>query len=105
MGLRFRKITIATAGFVLLAAAALAQSTPPSPPPEGGTELGNWGAVPFVAQETLVLRPDDRAALRRLEDKHVKEMRDLEDRFESEIRALRQKHANERDALGRSFKR
>ena len=94
------------AALTLIALPALPQTVAPSgAPAEAGSEVGNWGNVPFVAQEALVLRAEDRAAIRRLEDKQVKEFRDLEDRFEGEIKALRQKHADEREALRRSFKR
>lgn len=94
------------AALALATLPARAQAVAPAgAPPEGSSEIGNWGNVPFVAQDTLVLRAEDRAAIRRLEDKHVKDFRDIEDRFEGEIKALRQRHADEREALRRSFRR
>lgn len=84
---------------------AAAQSEAALPAPEPGAEVANFGTVPFVATETLLLRPDQKAAFRTLEDRHVKELRDLEDKFDGELRALRQRHAQERETLKHSFRR
>lgn len=102
--LRTLMILAATVGALVVGAEALGQTTGGAPN-EGGSEIGNWGSIPFVAQEALILRAEDRAAIRRLEDKHTKELREFEDRFETEIRALRQRHADEREALRRTFRR
>lgn len=72
--------------------------TPPAPPPEASTDVGNWGTIPYVARD-LILRAEDKAALRKLEDKHVQELRALEDKLEREFRALRAKQSAEREAL------
>lgn len=89
------------------AAAAPAQAAEPQGAPEGaGIETGNLiGTVPFTAQEQLLLRPDDKAAIRKLEDKHVKELRDLEDKYAGDLRALRTKQADEREVLRKTVRR
>jgi len=70
-----------------------------------GTELGNFGDVPFANPQIIITRADDRATWRRLEDKHLKERRDLEDKYESELRTLRARQALERDAALKGFAR
>jgi len=89
----------------VLAVVASAQTVPAGPPPEGGTEIGNFGSLPFRAQQTLILRADERQSLRQLEDKQLKELRELEDRYEAELRTLRVRQSEERDALIRTFVR
>ena len=69
------------------------------------TEMGNLGLIPFTAQETLLLRPEDKAAIRKLEDKHLKEIREFEDKYASDLLAMRRKQAEEREALRKTFKR
>jgi hypothetical protein len=67
--------------------------------PEVGAETGNWGLTPFTAIPTFALRADDRAAIRALEDQHIKERRAFEDNYETELRRLIRKQAEEREAL------
>ncbi|MBM3555811.1 MAG: hypothetical protein FJX47_09675 [Alphaproteobacteria bacterium] len=95
----------AAAFAAILLAAPLAQAQAPGPPPEGGTEVGNWGLVPYVAFEAMVLRPEERSAYRQIEDRHVREMRALEDRYETDLLALRRRQADEREAFKKSLKR
>jgi Spy/CpxP family protein refolding chaperone len=91
---------IALAGLSgLVASAARAQSAPPSPASELGSETGNWGLAPFAAIPTFAVRPEDRAAIRAMEDQHIKERRAFEDKYEAELRALIRKQAEEREAL------
>ncbi|MBI1965865.1 MAG: hypothetical protein HYS46_06410 [Betaproteobacteria bacterium] len=82
-----------------------ADTARPAPSAETSSDVGNWGSVPYVSREQLILRPEEKTALRQLEDRHLQEMRVLEDRFEREFRTLRQKHFQERETLLRSFKR
>ena len=90
----------ALAGFSGLAApAALAQNTLPSATIELGSETGNWGLTPFAAIPTIAVRPEDRAAIRALEDQHIKARRVFEDKYETELRALIRKQAEEREVL------
>lgn len=91
-------IALACAGSVA-GSAAQAQSTPPSPTSELGAETGNWGLTPFAAVPTLALRPEDRTAIRDLEDRHIRERRTFEDKYEAELRQLIRKQAEEREAL------
>ena len=98
-----KKSTISTAVAVIVAGglvawAAYAQNAQPGPTYDLG-ESGNWGLVPFSAVPTVALRPEDRAAIRMLEDQQIKERRAFEDKYETELRQLIQKHANEREAL------
>jgi len=81
------------------------QAAQPGPSADLGTEMGNLGLVPFTAQETLLLRPEDKAAIRKLEDKHLKEIRDLEDKYATDLLAMRRKQAEERETLRKTFKR
>lgn len=67
--------------------------------PEVGAETGNWGLAPFAAIPAITLRPEDRAAIRTLEDQHIKERRSFEDKYETELRRLIRKQAEEREAL------
>jgi len=91
---------IAVAGLSgLVAPAALAQNTLPSPTTELGSETANWGLTPFAAIPSIAVRSEDRAAIRALEDQHIKARRIFEDKYETELRALIQKQANEREAL------
>ena len=83
----------------IAAPAARAQNAPPSPTSELGAETGNWGLTPFAAVPTIALRAEDRAAIRALEDQHIKERRAFDDKFETELRALIRKQAEERGAL------
>lgn len=91
---------------VLAGQAVTAQSPPPPGPPlEASSEVGNFGSIPFTGPEQLLLRPDQKASLRKLEDQHVKETRDLEDKYDGELRVMRVRQAQEREQLIRSFKR
>jgi Spy/CpxP family protein refolding chaperone len=67
--------------------------------PDIGAEPGNWGLAPFAAIPTLTLRPEDRTAIRSLEDKHLRERRAFEDKYEAELRELIRRQAQEREAL------
>lgn len=78
---------------------AWAQSPPSSPAVDPGSETGNWGLAPFAAVPTISLRPEDRAAVRALEDRHIGERRRFEDKYDAELRALISRQAEEREAL------
>jgi hypothetical protein len=87
--------------------AQIAAPAAPAPalPPTAGSEVSNFGTVPFTAQEQLLLRPEDKTALRTIEDRHLKELRSLEDKYEADLRALRQRQADEREMLRKTFRR
>ena len=72
-------------------------------PARAATELGNFGDVPFVNPQIIITRAEDRAAWRKLEDKHLRELRDFEDKVSVELRALRTRQADERDAALKQF--
>ena len=99
------KISIIFAAIVLVGSSAItvstagAQSAPPSPTSELGAETSNWGLAPFVAIPTISLRPEDRSAIRALEDQHIKERRAFEDKYAGELRSLLHKQEAEREAL------
>lgn len=87
---------------VALPVAAIAQQPnggPPGPPSAAGTDVGNWGLVPFTVGPAVLLDEQGRARLRALEDKHLAELRALEDRFAQELLELRARQAAERSAL------
>lgn len=87
---------------VALPVAAIAQQPnggPPGPPPAAGTDVGNWGLVPFTVGPAVLLDEQGRAALRALEDKHLAQLRALEDRFARELVELRARQAAERGEL------
>jgi hypothetical protein len=88
-------------------AAALAQAqTPPAPvTADGVSDVGAFEAVPYAAPNVVLLRPDEKATLRKLEDRQIQELRSLEDRYEKDLRALRAKQYAERQALIKSFER
>jgi hypothetical protein len=97
------------AGLLLAAGAASgparAQGQNQAAPPEVGLEVGNLGSIPFVAQPTLLLRAEDKAKVRQLEDRQLQERRALEDRYDQELRQVMLRQASEREALLRSFAR
>ena len=70
-----------------------------SPAVELGGEPANWGLAPFAAIQVIALRPEDRSAIRALEDQHIKERRAFEDKYETELRRLIRKQAEERETL------
>jgi hypothetical protein len=77
---------------------------PPSVPAEAGTDVGNWGNLPYATPEQPIVNPEHKKAMRELEDRQIKEFRVLEDKQDEERMALRKKQANEREALKRTFK-
>ena len=91
-------VIIVGVGFVM-ALTAQAQNAAPSSPSDLGAETGNWGLAPLAAVPTIALRPEDRTAIRALEDQHIKERRVFEDKYEKELRGLIRKQAEEREAL------
>lgn len=95
------------AASVLAAAAPLVPAqtaSPPAAPPGGISDLGNFGALPYEAlMRPVPLRPEDKQALRKLEDRHIQERRALEDRYEQELRALQAKQFAEREAFFKSL--
>ena len=93
----------------LAAPAAVAQtsseSSPSFMPRDGVSDIGSFEAVPFGGTGQLLLKPEDKAVLRKIEDKHIQEMRALEDRYEKDLRALRVKQYAEREHLIKSLAR
>lgn len=72
-------------------------------PARAATELGNFGDVPFVNPQIIITRAEDRTAWRKLEDKHLRELREFEDKVSAELRALRVRQADEREAALKQF--
>lgn len=84
---------------VPVVATAQQQGNGPSPPAAAGSEVGNWGLIPFLLAPSIVLDEEGRKALRALEDRHLAELRALEDRYAKELLELRARHAAERTEL------
>jgi hypothetical protein len=105
MGQGTRLIGMAAAALLALAAApAAAQQQPESRvPADGVSDVGAFEQVPYRLEPQMALRAEDRMALRKLEDKHIGELRGLEDRYEKDLRSLRAKQQAERDAMLKSF--
>lgn len=93
------------AALAAASAASLAQGTPPAAAAEGVSDVGSFGASPYRSIPQLILSAQEKEALRKLEDKHIQEIRAFEDRVDSEARALRIKQYAEREALMKSFAR
>lgn len=96
----------AAAGILASAMPLAAAQSPslPASPPGGISDLGSFGALPYEAlARPVLLRPEEKQALRRLEDKHIQERRALEDRYEQELRALQAKQYAEREAFFKSL--
>jgi hypothetical protein len=96
--------------FVFVAAAMMAAGAWPgmvaaqtadAPTP---SEVSNF-AFPIVAGESLSLPPEGKAALRKTEDRQIKELRDLEDKYYGDLRALREKHYRERTEIKKQYVR
>lgn len=106
--MKSEKIILLIYAFAIAAAippfSASAQQTRalPVPPPEAGSDVGNWGALPYSRRD-LLLRPAEKIELRKLEDRHLAELRNLEDKFDRDLWALRQKQSQERDGLLMKF--
>jgi Spy/CpxP family protein refolding chaperone len=97
--MKLATVAVVTAGAVLISMPMANAQNAQSGLSEMGTETGNWGLTPFSAVPTFTVRPEDRAAIRALEDQHIKERRAFEDRYEGELRRLIRKQAEEREAL------
>lgn len=100
-----RQMARLVAGTLALAAsAALAQQAPPSSiPADGISDIGSFEQVPYRLEPQLTLRGEDKLVLRKLEDKHIGELRAFEDRIDRELRALRAKQQAERESAMKSF--
>lgn len=96
---------IAVAMTLLVVGAASTAAQQNGAPARAGTEVGNFGDVPFSSPQIVITRAEDRAAWRKLEDKHIKERRELEDKYDGELRALRTRQADEREATLKGFAR
>lgn len=101
-------IGLAAAALVGLGPAVHAQQTtkaqqPSRAPTEGISDIGSFEQVPYRLEPQLNLRAEDRITLRKLEDKHIAELRAMEDRFEKDLRTLRTRQQSERDAMVKSF--
>lgn len=97
------------AALAFVGALALAQSAsesgPPAIPRDGVSDIGSFEAVPFGGPGQLLLKQEDKAMVRKLEDKHIQELRALEDRYEKDLRALRSKQYAEREQLIKTLAR
>lgn len=107
MAVRFIPLALAIGMSMASLTGALAADRPPPPalPADAGSETGNLGGMPFISMSGMALRAEDKAAMRKLEDKQVAERRQFEDRFEAELRTLRQRQYEEREALIKTFRR
>ena len=107
--MRKQWIAVRAASTLLVAlAATIAQAqTPPAPPvtTDSVSDVGTFEAVPYAAPSVVLLRPDEKVTLRKLEDRQIQELRSLEDRYEKDLRTLRAKQYTERQALIKSFER
>ncbi len=86
-----------------LAAAPAAAQQASTVPQDGISDVGSFEQVPYRLEPQLNLRAEDKMALRKLEDKHIGELRTFEDRYERDLRALRTRQQAERDAMLKSF--
>lgn len=68
------------------------------------SEISNF-AFPIVAGESLSLSPEGKAALRKIEDRQIRELRDLEDKYYGDLRVLLEKHYRERTELKKQYGR
>jgi Spy/CpxP family protein refolding chaperone len=108
MNAKIATIGLAAAVLLVLAGAgSRAQQAQPAPraPEAGVSDAGSFGAIPYEMWGYVTLRPEEKATLRKLEDKHIAEMRALEDHHDQELRALRLKQNAEREALLKSLTR
>lgn len=86
----------------LAAVPAIAQQGPAAPQ-EGVSDIGSFEQVPYRLEPQLGLREQDKASLRKLEDKHIAELRAMEDRVAKDLRTLRAKQQSEREVMLKSF--
>lgn len=91
-------LTVVAAG--IWSGAVVGQTTDAPTP----SEMLNF-SFPIVAGESLSLSPEGKAALRKIEDRQIKEIRDLEDKYYGDLRALREKQYRERTELKRQYGR
>ena len=68
------------------------------------SELTNF-AFPIVVGESLSLSPEGKAALRKIEDRQIKELRDMEDKYYGDLRAIHEKHYRERAEVKKQYAR
>lgn len=93
-------------GLAAAGLAGLAQAQQPSTAPaEGISDVGAFEQVPYRLEPQMALRAEDKLVLRKLEDKHIQELRTFEDRFEKDLRSLRAKQQAERESMLKSFVR
>jgi hypothetical protein len=97
-------LSLVMSAFVSFGALAADPKPPANVPPEAGTDVGNWGSVPYAEPEQSIANPEHRKAMRLLEDRQIKEQRELEDRQDEERMKLRRKQSTERESLKRTFK-
>jgi hypothetical protein len=99
-----KQARLVAVALALAASAVFAQQTPPSTvPPDGISDIGSFEQVPYRLEPQLTLRTEDKLVLRKMEDKHIGELRAIEDRFDRELRALRAKQQIERETAIKSF--
>lgn len=92
-------IGLAAAGLVGLAHG----QQPSTVPADGVSDIGSFEQVPYRLEPQVMLRAEDKLVLRKLEDRHIQELRAIEDRFEKDLRSLRAKQQAERDLMLKSF--
>jgi hypothetical protein len=106
MNTKIRSIALAVAAAAAFASLpARAQETPrqPAVPEAGISDVGSFEAIPYGMAAQILLRPDEKVTLRKLEDKHIQELRAIEDRFDNDLRTLRAKQQAEREAMLKAF--
>ena len=105
--MKTRKLCVSLAGatlFALAGATGFAQQTPPTTiPADGISDIGSFEQVPYSLVPQVMLRAEDKLVLRKLEDRHIGELRAMEDRFEKDLRTLRAKQQVERESTIKSF--
>jgi hypothetical protein len=103
-----KRLAMWVAGALALASTGvLGQKAPPpsTVPQQGISDIGSFEQVPYSLEPQVALRAEDRMALRKLEDKHIGELRAFEDRLAKDLRTLRAKQQAERQSLLKSFER
>lgn len=88
---------------LVLAAAPAGAQQGSTVPQDGISDIGSLEQVPYRLEPQLSLRAADRLTLRKLEDKHIQELRAIEDRFDKDLRTLRARQQAEREAMFGSF--
>jgi hypothetical protein len=103
MANRKRFAVLGAALLALTAFNAAAQQPPSTAPTDGISDIGSFEQVPYRLEPQMTLRAEDKMVLRKLEDKHIAELRGMEDRYEKDLRTLRARQQVEREAMIKGF--